>query len=103
MTDHASAHRSRLAWHPDGSVLAVPGAEVRHGVVWPVPHPYACTSASMISPSWMPTIQNDIILYERLSWTTIKHLSGSHSKPVNAVSFSPNGTEIDSANGCTAY
>lgn len=32
VTDHFSPERARLAWHPDGSVLAVPGIEVPLGL-----------------------------------------------------------------------
>eukprot|EP00873_Tetraselmis_striata_P018043 jgi/Tetstr1/438307/TSEL_026874.t1 len=61
VTDHFSSERARLAWHPDGSLLAVPGVE------------------------------NDVVLYERLSWQATGHLSNGHSKPINCVSISPNG------------
>eukprot|EP00951_Prasinocladus_malaysianus_P010909 scaffold80439_cov47-Prasinocladus_malaysianus.AAC.3 len=36
-------------------------------------------------------VQNDVVLYERLSWTVTSYLSGGHDKPINCVSFSPNG------------
>ncbi len=59
--DTASAARSLLAWHPDGSLLAVPGCD------------------------------NDVTVYERLSWEPTFSLAGQHSAPVNAVCFSPDG------------
>ncbi len=59
--DTASAARSAPAWNPDGSLLAVPGRD------------------------------NDVTLFERLSWEPVFSLAGQHSAPVNAVSFSPDG------------
>lgn len=57
-----SARRSGTAWHPDGgSLLAVPGTE------------------------------NDVSMFERLSWSVAFSLKGPHSAPINLVSFSPNG------------
>lgn len=57
-----SARRNGIAWHPDGgSLLAVPGLE------------------------------NDVSLFERLSWSVALSLKGPHSAAVNLVSFSPNG------------
>jgi chromosome transmission fidelity protein 4 len=59
--DTASAARSAPDWNPDGSLLAVPGCD------------------------------NDVTLFERLSWEPVFSLAGQHSAPVNAVSFSPDG------------
>lgn len=60
--DVTSARRSGIAWHPDGgSLLAVPGVE------------------------------NDVSMFERLSWNVAFSLKGPHSAAVNLVSFSPNG------------
>ena len=57
-----SARRSGTAWHPDGgSLLAVPGTD------------------------------NDISMFERLSWSVAFSLKGPHSAPINLVAFSPNG------------
>ena len=57
-----SARRSGIAWHPDsGSLLAVPGVE------------------------------NDVSMFERLSWNVAFSLKGPHSAAINLVSFSPNG------------
>jgi len=57
-----SARRSGTAWHPDGgSLLAVPGTE------------------------------NDVCMFERLSWSVAFSLKGPHSAPINLVLFSPNG------------
>jgi len=57
-----SARRSGTAWHPDGgSLLAVPGTD------------------------------NDVSMFERLSWSVAFSLKGPHSAPINLVSFSPNG------------
>lgn len=51
-----------MAWHPDGgTLLAVPSAD------------------------------NDVILYERYSWTEQGRLGGKHTGPVASVAFSPNG------------
>lgn len=61
VTDHFSPFSARLAWHPDGSVLAAPG------------------------------VDNDVVLYERLSWEITNHLSSVHTKPVTCISMSPNG------------
>lgn len=59
--DVTSAARSAADWHPDGSLLAVPGTD------------------------------NDVVCFERLSWDKAFTLGGEHSAPVNLVSFSPNG------------
>ena len=59
--DTASPARSGLAWHPDGSLLAVAG------------------------PS------HDVVLYERLSWDPVVHLEEGHSGDVDCLHFSPNG------------
>lgn len=68
--DVASARRNGIAWHPDGgSLLAVPG------------------------------LDNDVSLFERLSWNVAFSLKGPHSAAVNMVSFSPNGEGQTSA-GC---
>ena len=54
--------RSGIAWHPDGgSLLAAPG------------------------------LQNEVNLYERLSWSPAYSLQGPHTQPVNATAFAPNG------------
>jgi WD40 repeat protein len=48
-----------MAWHPDGAVLvAVPG------------------------------VDNDVVLYERLSWDVASVLKGEHTAPVHLVAFS---------------
>ncbi|KAL3149950.1 hypothetical protein ABBQ38_013311 [Trebouxia sp. C0009 RCD-2024] len=66
--DVTSARRNGIAWHPDGgSLLAVPGLE------------------------------NDVSLFERLSWNVALTLKGPHSAAVNLVSFSPNGLYLVSA------
>ncbi|KAK9837086.1 hypothetical protein WJX81_001820 [Elliptochloris bilobata] len=65
--DAASAARSLLAWHPDGSLLAVPGCD------------------------------NDVTVYERLSWEPAYSLAGPHSARVNAVCFSPDGLYVVTA------
>lgn len=60
--DVTSARRSGIAWHPDGgSLLAVPG------------------------------VDNDVSMFERLSWNVAFSLKGPHSAEINLVSFSPNG------------
>ena len=66
--DTASAARSLLAWHPDGSLLAVPGCD------------------------------NDVTVYERLSWEPTFSLAGQHSAPINAVCFSPDGACCNCSN-----
>jgi WD40 repeat protein len=54
--------RNQAAWHPDGgSLLAAPGTD------------------------------NDIVLYERMSWETAFSLSGQHSGEVSLLAFSKNG------------
>jgi WD40 repeat protein len=40
VTDHFSPFSARLAWHPDGSVLAAPGVDVRHGHTSVTPTPF---------------------------------------------------------------
>ena len=61
-SDPTSAARGGVSWHPDGgTLLAVPGND------------------------------NDVVLYERLSWTPTGYLSGGHTAPVNLVVFCPNG------------
>ena len=59
--DTGSPARSGLAWHPDGSLLAVAGPA------------------------------NNIVLYERLSWHPVVHLEEGHTDAVNCLQFSPNG------------
>ena len=64
--DVSSARRSGAAWHPDGgSLLAVPGTD------------------------------NDVSIFERLSWNVAFSLKGPHSAAVNLVCFSPNGEQHD--------
>ena len=36
-------------------------------------------------------LQNDAVVYERLSWEVVGSFSGAHSKPVNCVAFCSNG------------
>lgn len=60
--DRSGLARNGVAWHPDGGqLLAAPGLE------------------------------NDVALYERLSWDTTGYLTGLHTAPVNVIAFSPNG------------
>ncbi|KAI3431740.1 hypothetical protein D9Q98_004782 [Chlorella vulgaris] len=66
--DLASRCRNQVAWHPDGgSLLAAPG------------------------------IENDIVLYERMSWAAAITLSGQHSGMVSLLAFSSNGLYLLSA------
>eukprot|EP00798_Chlamydomonas_sp_ICE-L_P012075 gene12075-15186_t len=68
--DYSSTIQNGLSWHPDGgSLVAAPGLE------------------------------NDVVLYERLSWTPTGWLSEGHTAPVNTVAFCPNGLYIASG-GC---
>lgn len=60
-TDIATDARCCPAWMPDGSLLAAPGTE------------------------------NDVVLYERLSWDVAYTLKGEHSAPVSLLAFSKNG------------
>ncbi|KAJ9534009.1 hypothetical protein QJQ45_027110, partial [Haematococcus lacustris] len=56
-----SSRRCSVAWHPDGgSLLAAPGTD------------------------------NDVVLFERLSWSPSAYLAGGHTKAVTAFAFSPN-------------
>ena len=60
--DPTSLARQGLAWHPDGgSLLAAPGTD------------------------------NDVVLYERLSWEATGYLAGEHKDTVNTLAFSANG------------
>ena len=59
--DRSSAIRCGLAWHPDGSLLAVAGTN------------------------------NNVIIYERLSWEPLHQLDDAHTGLVNCLKFSPNG------------
>ncbi|GAB4823682.1 hypothetical protein N2152v2_010728 [Parachlorella kessleri] len=66
--DVAAPAVSRPAWHPDGgALLAAPGTD------------------------------NDIVIYERLSWSVVYELSGAHSLEVHLVTFSKNGLYLASA------
>ena len=61
-TNLASMQRNQAAWHPDGgSLLAAPGTD------------------------------NDVVLYERMSWEAAFNLSGQHSGDVSLLAFSKNG------------
>ncbi|KAJ9533673.1 hypothetical protein QJQ45_026735, partial [Haematococcus lacustris] len=63
-----SSRRCSVAWHPDGgSLLAAPGTD------------------------------NDVVLFERLSWSPSAYLAGGHTKAVTAFAFSPNGLYAASA------
>jgi WD40 repeat protein len=60
--DLSSNSRSQAAWHPDGgSLLAAPGTD------------------------------NDIVLYERMSWELAFSLTGQHSAAISLLAFSKNG------------
>lgn len=59
--DHQSAARCGIAWHPDGTLLAVPGTE------------------------------HDVVCYDRDEWKPVSYLAGQHSARVNLVTYSPNG------------
>ena len=59
--DHQSAARCGIAWHPDGTLLAVPGTE------------------------------NDVVCYDRDEWKPISYMAGEHSARVNLITYSPNG------------
>lgn len=59
--DHQSAARCGIAWHPDGTLLAVPGTE------------------------------HDVVCYERDEWKPVSYLTGQHTARVNLVTYSPNG------------
>ena len=59
-----SSTRGPVAWHPDGaSLLAAAG------------------------------VDNDIVLYERLSWSTAYSLTDGHTAAVTVIAFSPNGKQ----------
>lgn len=53
--------RSAIAWHPEGTDLAVPGPD------------------------------SDVVFYERHNWESSQELHGEHSGPVSVLAFSPNG------------
>ena len=59
--DRSSAMRGGLAWHPNGSLLAVAGTN------------------------------NSIVIYESLSWEPLHQLDDAHTGLVNCLRFSPNG------------
>ena len=59
--DHQSAVRCGIAWHPDGTLLAVPGVE------------------------------HDVVCYDRDDWKPVSYLTGHHTAYVNLVTYSPNG------------
>ena len=50
-----------MAWHPDSTLLAVPGTE------------------------------NDVVCYDRDDWKPVSYLTGHHTARVNLVTYSPNG------------
>ena len=55
--------RSMLAWHPDGTDLAVPGLE------------------------------GEVVFYERHNWKVSCTLQGTHTAPVSVLAFSNNGSQ----------
>jgi chromosome transmission fidelity protein 4 len=70
--DRSSHERGGLAWHPDGSLLAVAGTS------------------------------NNVVIYERLSWDPLYELEDAHSGPVKCLEFSPNGKRCFNMHGSAA-
>lgn len=63
-TEASQGRHPVIAWHPDGSLLAVPGAD------------------------------GEVEALERLNWEPRFTLAGEHEGPVNLAAFSPNGQRL---------